>query len=118
MYNYFNKTDFNNCDPPCDIKEMQIGAMKKFDQAREIAGIPFIITSAFRTPEHDRKMGRSGNSAHTRGTALDIRATDSNQRFLIVNALIKVGCKRIGIHNRFVHADFDNQLPDQVFWLY
>lgn len=93
-------------------------AMNLFDLAREIAGIPFVINCAYRSSEWDKKKGRSGNSAHTKGTALDIKATTSQSRMKVVKALLDVGCRRIGIGKTFVHADFDNDLPQDVMFDY
>lgn len=88
------------------------------DKAREIAGIPFVITSGFRTPEHNARVGGEPNSAHLRGLAADLRCRNSEERFAIVNALLKVGFNRIGIGSSFIHCDIDPTLPQNVMWTY
>lgn len=92
--------------------------MSKFDTAREIAGIPFVINSAYRSPVWDRSKGRSGTGAHTLGRAIDIRCNSDRNRFLIVNALIKAGFTRIGIAKTYIHADDSSLHSQQVVWLY
>jgi len=57
------------------------------DKAREIAGVPFIITSGFRTPEENKKAGGKSNSAHLRGLAVDIVSGDNFKRSKILKGL-------------------------------
>ena len=99
-------------------ENMDVDLLKMLDQARQNAGIPFIINSAYRTPEQNRRAGGKRNSAHLTGNAVDIRATNSTQRFKILYALIMVGFERIGIHKRFIHADNDKTKPKGVVWMY
>ena len=93
------------------------------DDARGIAGVPFEITSGYRTPEYNKALLEQGykgskNSSHTKGLAADIYAKDSFTRFKIVTALMIVGINRIGIGNNFVHCDIDQDKPQQVLWTY
>ena len=92
--------------------------MNRLDMARDIAGIPFVLTPAYRSPEWDRSKGRSGTSAHTLGCAVDIRCNTLQNRFKIVDALRKAGFRRIGIANSFIHADDSDRHTQDVIWLY
>ena len=83
------------------------------DEARGIANIPFHITSGYRCELHNKAVGGVDKSLHTKGQAADIRAESSNERFLIVRALIKAGFKSIGIYKNFVHADTRKK---EVMW--
>ncbi|MBQ2797499.1 MAG: DUF882 domain-containing protein [Tidjanibacter sp.] len=89
-----------------------------FDAVREAAGIPLVINCAYRSPEWDRSKGRSGNSAHCRGRAIDIRCTTSENRMKIIAAAVEVGVKRIGIGKNFIHLDTDDSLAQNVIWHY
>ena len=115
---YFKEAEFGRCSPSCSLQDMKQTTMSKLDTAREIAGIPFVLTSAYRSPEHDRSKGRSGTGAHTLGRAVDIRCNKSRNRFLVVNALLKAGFKRVGIAKTFVHADDSVVHNSEVIWLY
>lgn len=115
---YFTEGEFQRCTPSCSLQDMEQYAMDKFDEAREFAGIPFVINCAYRSKEWDLSKGRSGNSAHTKGTALDILCTNSGNRFKIIEALLQVGCRRIGVAETFIHADFDAFLTQDVIWMY
>lgn len=92
--------------------------LKKLDQTRDYAGIPFKITCAFRSKHWDLAKGRSGNSAHTRGYAFDVEARTDRRRFLILRAAILCGWNRIGIAKTYIHLDNDPGLTKQVSWLY
>ena len=115
---YFKEDEFNRCSPSCSLQDMKQTTISKLDTAREVAGIPFVLTSAYRSREHDRSKGRSGTGAHTIGRAIDIRCNTSRNRFLVVNALLKAGFKRIGVGKTFVHADDSETHDQEVMWLY
>ena len=87
------------------------------DEAREFAGIPFVINSAYRSPEHPLSI-KNPSSSHIKGLAVDIKATDSNTRFKIVKALMTVGFTRIGIADTFIHVDLDLDKTQNVIWTY
>ena len=104
-YVYFTEDEFNKLTPSCSLSDMDSDFMHKLDYARSIAGVPFILNSAFRSKEWDISKGRSGNSWHTKGMAVDIRCTDSNIRFRIVEGLISSGFRGIIVYPRFIHVD-------------
>lgn len=102
-----------------EIEEnMNADFLNKLDEAREIANIPFIINSAYRSPEHNAKIGGKPNSSHIKGLAVDISVTNSRQRFIVLNALLNVGFTRIGIADTFIHVDLDNEKSKDVIWTY
>lgn len=115
---YFSEGEFNRCSPSCSMQDMKQATMSKLDTAREIAGIPFVLNSAYRSKEWDRSKGRSGTGAHTLGRAVDIRCNTSRNRFKIVDALLKSGFKRVGVAKTFIHADDSGEHDQEVMWLY
>lgn len=115
---YFREGEFRQCDPPCDMEDMDVNFLKKLDEIREKAGIPLVLNCAYRSRQHDLSKGRSGNSAHTRGKAADVRCTTSANRFKIVAACLACGITRIGIGKTFIHIDNDGSLPQGVIFDY
>ena len=99
-------------------EKMDINFLAKLDEAREYANIPFIINSAYRSPEHNAKVGGKPGSSHIKGLAVDISAKDSRTRFLILDALFAVGFTRIGIADSFIHVDSDIDKSQNVIWTY
>lgn len=118
MSKYFSAKEFRACVPSCYIEQMEPGFLVLLDRVREAAGIPLVLNCAFRSVAHEKKMGRSGNSAHTRGRAVDIRCHTSTNRYKIVAAALGCGIRRIGIGKTFVHLDNDETLPQGVMWDY
>ena len=108
MSKYFKKIEYN----------MNEDFLAKLDKAREFANIPFIINSAYRSPEQNARVGGKPNSSHLRGLAVDIRANDSSTRYIVLNALINVGFNRIGVASSFIHVDDDKEKSNNVIWTY
>ena len=104
---YFNYAEFDSPDLPGSGVEMQGNFLSMLDEARGIAGIPFKITSGYRTEARNKKVGGVPSSAHVKGLAADIACTDSTKRMMIVRALLEVGFTRIGIADTFIHVDND-----------
>ena len=115
---HFRESEFKACSPACSLQDMQQHTMEKLDAAREMAGIPFVLNSAYRSPAWDKSKGRSGTGAHTTGCAVDIRCNSSANRMKIVLACLAVGFRRIGIGKTYVHVDDDPTKPQNVMWDY
>ena len=113
---FFKEDEFKKASPPCSMQDMKQDFITQLDKAREIAKIPFVINSAYRTAEHEKKMGRIGASAHTEGCAVDIKAIDGRSKFLIIDAAIKCGFNRIGLYKTWVHLDNSKIRDQKVFW--
>lgn len=118
MSKYFAPKEFEKCVPSCKITDMDAGFLDLLDKVREAAGIPLVLNCAYRSREYDKSKGRSGNSSHTKGKGVDIRANDSANRLKIVKAAVECGISRIGIGKTFVHLDDDRSLPQGVMWHY
>lgn len=96
----------------------------KLDQARHIAGIPFVITSGFRSPEKNQSVvGAVPDSAHLKGLAVDLRVSSSREVALILDAAKVVGINRRGVYvdQRFnpvhVHLDDDRDKIENVVFI-
>ena len=115
---YFKLSEFESPDLP-NVNNMCPKFLKKLDKARAIAGIPFFITSGYRSPQHNLDVGGVQDSAHTLipCKAVDIACDNSINRQKIIRALAEVGLtRRIGIAKSFIHTD-DSQKTDAI-WLY
>lgn len=102
---YFPAIEFERCTPSCDKNAMSALFLKKLNSARHMAGVPFILNSAYRSPEWDKKHGRSGRGYHTKGHAVDVRCIDADTRYLIIKAAISCGLNGIGVYRNFIHLD-------------
>lgn len=112
---YFAPYEFIRCVPSCTKGQMDIDFLKRLNKARRIAGIPFILNCAYRSSDYDKSKGRTGNSFHCVGRAVDIKCLDSSSRAVMVSSLIRAGFHGIGISNTFIHVD---DRPLKCMWLY
>lgn len=115
---YFPQSDFDRCLPSCRKEDMHPETMRKLNLASQMAGIPFLPTSAYRSPQHEKFMGRPGTSAHTKGRAIDLACVTSTHRMKMLQALLDAGFTRIGIASTFIHADDDPSKPQNLIWTY
>jgi len=114
---HFSLSEFDCPSLPNSGKNMDINFLYKLDHARELAGISFKITSGYRTKEHNAEVGGVPNSSHLIGVAADIAVGSGKERYIILNALIKAGFKRLGVAKTFIHCDTDESKPNSV-WTY
>ena len=115
---FFEYGEFNSPDAPDSYEQMNVAFLNKLTKAREIASIGFKITSGYRTPDHNEKVGGVLNSSHTLGHAVDIYAPTSRQKYIIINALLQAGFNRIGVAKNFIHVDDDPSKNEDVIWTY
>jgi len=115
---FFTLDEFDSPDLPGSGELMDSIFLELLDKARAYAGIPFYITSGYRTGEHNKKVGGVKDSAHRYGLACDIACSDSVERFKILEALLYVGFNRIGIHQSFIHVDLSTSRSQFVCWTY
>ena len=115
---HFKQHEFDSPDKKGSGANMQESFVRKLDDARTLADTPFSITSGYRTPAHNKKVGGVANSSHVTGYAADIAVKSNSARFKILNALHAVGFNRIGIGKGFIHVDNDPTKPQNTVWVY
>ena len=121
--NYFSINEFDSPDLSNSGVNMDSEFLQMLDVARGIAGIPFKISSGYRTDEYNQSLSARGysaspNSSHLRGEAADIVCKSSADRWTILTALQEAGFRRIGIAKTFIHVDNDSSKSEEVIWLY
>lgn len=109
-YKYFKPKEIVNLNP-------EFVAM--LDSARGFSGIPFVISSGYRTTLENKLVGGVQGSTHTLGLAVDVVADTSEKRFKIVSGAIKAGFTRIGVYNGHCHLDKGSfpDFPQNVLWV-
>lgn len=109
---YFKKDEFT-CKCGCGRNEMKWSFMLELDNLRHFAGIPFVISSGYRCPEHNSKTSSTGKTGpHTTGQAADILVFGHNAQKLL-SQIHRVGITGIGLSqssktphkDRFIHVD-------------
>ena len=117
--------DLSKCVPPCSelelegnflhfLRNLELSLRLCFDSFSELR-----INSAFRTSEYEKSMGRTGDSTHCLGKAVDIHCTNNSHRHHIVSYALKNGITRIGIYKNFIHLDaatYKDKKAEFVIW--
>lgn len=117
LIHHFTPEEFDSPDSPGSGMNMQFNLVFRLDRARELYGGPIIISSGYRTREHNAKVGGVGGSAHTDGWAADILYGTPAHMARLIAALARASIPRIGVGHNFIHADSDPGKP-QVYWDY
>jgi len=121
---YFRLSEFDSPDDPgSGAREMDEEFVYLLDRARHASGVPYRITSGFRTQEYHDDLTKRGyptakNSSHLRGLAADIQTNNSRERYLILRGLFSVGLNRVGIGRTFIHVDNDTEKTEDLTWVY
>lgn len=118
MYKYFRLNEFDSPDEPGSGELMEPNVLEALDNARELAGFPFVVTSGVRTIAHNKSVGGTKSSSHLLGYAVDLAVPNSRRRFIMLEALLDAGFTRIGIGEDFMHVDMDPQKTQNVIWTY
>lgn len=79
-------------------------ALDRLQALRNRIGGPIIVTSAYRSFVHNRRIGSTDTSLHPQGRAFDIRSPVRSLDQLAADAVI-VGFTGIGMYGTFVHVD-------------
>ena len=115
---FFEYSEFDSPDQKGSYTNMDVAFLNKLSKARELAAIGFKITSGYRSPAHNEKVGGVPSSSHTLGHACDIYAPTSRQKYIIINALLQAGFDRIGVAKNFIHVDDDPSKNKEEIWTY
>ena len=109
---HFSPVEFRcKCGCGAGMEKMDADLLQRLDEARDLAGIPFPLSSAYRCPKHNKAVGGVPTSSHTRGYAVDIRCVDSHSRFVMLQALLEAGFRRVELAPTWIHVDNDPDKP-------
>lgn len=104
-----------------NMDKMDPKLLSMLDQLREAYGMPILLTSSYRSPEHPIEVKKEKRGEHTYGAAVDISCIGGENTYNLVKAAIEVGFKRIGISrkNNFVHVGIGYpDAPETTIWTY
>ena len=112
----FKRSEFDcRC---CGKNNINMAFLEKLQLARTYAGIPFVVISGCRCDKHNKEVGGKHTSDHLTGEGVDIKATNSMDRFRIIDAALAAGFRRIGVGRNFIHLGNAKHNPQDVMWLY
>lgn len=111
--------DVSKCVPAFDVDKMDPDFWSKVLRLQdELSSTLWLqINSAYRTKEHEWSRGRSGNSQHCLGKAVDISCKESHARWLLISKAIELDFHRILVYPTFIHLDDKSGCMHQVIWM-
>ena len=113
LTNNFTLQEFNSkCgrDIPNNVLPNIIQLAKNLQVLRDAVGKSITITSGYRSPQHNKKIGGAKDSQHVKGMAADIKVAGMTPKevALVIDGLIESGKMKqggIGIYPSWVHYD-------------
>lgn len=94
------------------------------EHVRRNFGFPIIVSSGYRSPEHNKQVSKTGDSGpHTTGRAMDI-AIRGEAAYVLLKTVLACGMTGIGINQRgdarFLHIDNLEKpdFPRPMIWSY
>ena len=113
MTKNFKRKEFEcrcGCDMPLEVYENIIKLANQLQILRDYTGRAITINSAYRSPEHNQKVGGSKTSQHLLGKAADItiQSLKPAEVYRIIEDLIDLGHMLqggLGLYDTFVHYD-------------
>jgi uncharacterized protein YcbK (DUF882 family) len=111
--NNFSLEEFNSkCgrEIPNNVLPNIIQLAKNLQVLRDSLGKTISITSGYRSPQHNKKIGGAKDSQHVKGMAADIKVSGMTPKevALVIEGLIEQGKMKqggIGIYPSWVHYD-------------
>lgn len=81
-------------------------ALDNLQRLRDALGVPLIVVSAYRSPEHNRRVGGAKDSYHMKGCAFDINMSNHDPDVFEIAAR-EVGFRGFGYYAKqgFMHID-------------
>ena len=92
--------------------KLDLDAARRLERTRSLVGRPLVITSAYRDPLHNAKVGGAPRSQHKLGRAFDILLT-GHDRFALAEAARQAGFRGFGRYQSFLHVD---TRPEPAAW--
>lgn len=107
---HFKVKEFAQKDFRCDKVIVDTELIDVLEDIRAHFNKPVIVTSGYRTPEYNAKIGGVKNSQHTKGTAADIKVSEVPARWIQKYLKDKYPDKYgIGSYSTFTHIDIRSQ---------
>jgi zinc D-Ala-D-Ala carboxypeptidase len=121
---HFSKNELA-CHCGCKQMEMDADFMESLEKLRIEFNKPMKITSAFRCPNHNTQVSKTGfTGPHVTGRAIDVQVSGHSAHTLMTLALKHgfkgIGISQSGVHNkRFIHLDMlDNSPKSPRPWIW
>ena len=101
----------------CGKSDFQESMLTILNLVRHDYGKPINLNSAYRCPKHPESI-KNPTSSHIKGQAVDIKCTNSADRWRLIALFKLYGIRRFGVAKNFIHVDNDANKTQNVMWVY
>ena len=112
--------DFSRSEFRCPCGECKTivspALVERLQRIRDAMLMPIRITSGYRCPTYNDKIGGEKHSAHTTGEGVDVMIPSNHYRYLFLEEALR-WFLRIGIYDRHIHVDVSGELPRPRCWI-
>jgi uncharacterized protein YcbK (DUF882 family) len=111
MSKYFTAAELQ-CQCPRKENGIDPNFVKRLDELREKFGLPLVISSGYRCPEHNAAVGGVPKSQHMQGIAADIYTAKMNSvdKYRLLQCVLSLGFT-VGVKFDLLHVDTRPGLP-------
>lgn len=102
----------------CSYEQLKPEVLAALELMRDALRFDLVVTSAFRSVEHEKEHGRDGTSSHCKGLAVDLAVSSGYERLMLLCAGLSAGFFRVGVGKNFIHFDMDKSKPNPTCWTY
>ena len=111
----FNEFFCNGVIPPQEYWQNIKEVATELQKVRDILGKPIIITSGYRSPAYNKKIGGATYSQHLTGKAVDSKMAGVNVNKYLAYLVRYTSFNGFGIANSYIHTD---TRPNFTVWVY
>lgn len=96
-----------NSDPPAELWPNMEQTARMLDEARKRFGKAIRISSAYRSPAYNKRIGGVPNSTHVKFNATDLVSDSPAKLYLVLMDMRREGLFKggLGLYRSFVHLD-------------
>ncbi|MBE0613309.1 MAG: peptidase M15 [Burkholderiales bacterium] len=114
------RVGIDNAPAPDIVKNLRLLA-KGLEKVQALTGFPLAISSGYRCPELNRRVGGAKTSQHTLGLAADFTCAEFGSPVDIIKAIREAGIKFdqcILEYGRWVHLSFSKEPRGKLLTIY
>lgn len=106
---HFKKSELD-C-PCCGQANLSPMLLSMMDMLRDALARPVVVTSAYRCPAHNKKIGGAPKSKHLSGLAVDVAILSPKERYDVQREANRIGFRGIGHLKGAIHLDIRDGDP-------